>query len=114
MCGWVFVCRTAAPDPKYTKVFLRHAKCYSCSKHDTLHLYRCQADFDAETPSPDRGPALMWPCCRPGFHRLSRTNGAIPSGMGDKQMTPELKARAINVALKAIMAQMARMTGGLP
>jgi hypothetical protein len=31
--------------------------------------------------------------------------------MGDKQMTPELKARAINVALKAIMAQ---MTGGLP
>ncbi len=29
-------------------------------------------------------------------------------------MTPELKARAINVALKAIMAQMARMTGGLP
>jgi hypothetical protein len=30
-------------------------------------------------------------------------------------MTPELKTRALNVALKAaIMAQMARMTGGLP
>jgi hypothetical protein len=29
-------------------------------------------------------------------------------------MTPELKARALDVALRAIMTQMARMTGGLP
>jgi hypothetical protein len=29
-------------------------------------------------------------------------------------MTPELKARALNLAVSAIMAQMARMTGGLP
>ncbi len=29
-------------------------------------------------------------------------------------MTPELRARALNLAVRAIMAQMARMTGGLP